>query len=71
MRTDENGNTCPATLGEYYDLCLAISPKSKAVALLEGMIIRAPGGALEEVATPDSQMRALLVPLLASVGPNG
>ena len=63
MRKDENGDPCPATLGEYRDLCAAIGgEKCKAVAFLDGKIAKS--GRDEEVITPDSQVRMLLMPML-------
>ena len=36
MRRDENGGECPATLGEYRDMCAAIGgPKCRAVKFLD------------------------------------
>lgn len=64
MRRDEDGNQCPATLGEYRDLCVAIRPKSKAVAFLDAKIAESPDGKDEIVIAADSQMRALLMPML-------
>ncbi len=63
MRTDENGTACPGTLGEYLDLCRAIGgAECKAVKFLESKI--AVEGRETEVLAPDSQMRALLMPML-------
>lgn len=68
MRQDEQGNPCPGTLGEYYDLCLAIGGVNcPAVKLLQEKIDRY--GRDEEVVAEDSQMRALLMPLLVSDAP--
>src|SRR4051812_16438027 len=65
MRTDENGQPCPATLGEYRDLCAAIGGEDcPAVQLLDEHISRQ--GRDAEAIQPDSQMRALLMPLLVS-----
>lgn len=61
-RKDENGNECPATLGEYYDLIHAIMPNSRAAEFLEEKI--AAQGRDEEVIAPDSQMRLLLMPMM-------
>ena len=70
MRQDEDGNECPATLGEYRDLCAALAPKSKAVALLDAKIAKSRLGRNETVVAADSQMRVLLMPmLLESVEP--
>lgn len=65
MRQDETGQPCPATLGEYRDLCYAINPQSKAVKFLDERI--AEHGRDELVIAPDSQMRALLMPMLAQM----
>lgn len=62
MRKDEEGNECPATLGEYRDLCAAIAPESEAVRYLDGKILEQ--GRDEKVIQADSQMRALLMPKL-------
>lgn len=63
MRTDEAGQPCPATLGEYRDLCAAIGgPKCKAVKFLDERIAK--DGRDEEVIAADSQMRLLLMPML-------
>jgi len=63
MRTDENGNACPATLGEYRDYCAAIGGKNcKAVKFLEERIAR--DGRDEPVIVEDSQMRFVLMPML-------
>jgi hypothetical protein len=66
MRTDEQGQPCPATLFEYRDLCKAIGgPECAAVKLLEKKISDN-GGNDDEVIQADSQMRYLLMPLLAT-----
>jgi hypothetical protein len=65
MRTDENGHPCPATLGEYRDLCVALSPlgdECAAVKLLDGRIAK--DGRDELVIVHDCQMRALLFPMM-------
>ncbi len=63
MRTDEAGAPCPETLGEYRDLCAAIGGKDcPAVKLLDEKI--AEQGRDEKVIQADSQMRALLMPML-------
>jgi hypothetical protein len=63
MRKDEDGNDCPATLGEYRDLCASIGgEKSPAVAFLDKKI--AETNRDEEVIAPDSQMRVVLMPML-------
>ena len=68
MRTDESGQPCPATLGEYRKMCAAIGGKDcKAVSFLDKKI--EDQGENEEVIAPDSQMRALLMPMLLEKGP--
>lgn len=62
MRTDETGHECPATLGEYRDICAKVNPNSKAVALLDKKIAK--WGRDEEVIVSDAQMRTTLMPLL-------
>lgn len=63
MRTDESGQQCPETLGEYRDLCASIGGETcQAVRFLDEMIARE--GREEAVIAPDSQMRALLMPML-------
>ena len=64
MRKDEEGNECPATLGEYLDLCTAFMPNSAAVELLENKIAESPNGRDEVVIAADSQMRYLLMHML-------
>ena len=65
MRTDENGNQCPATLGEYRNLCASIGGENcKAVGFLDKKIKVDGRGA--EVIAADSQMRMLLIPMLLS-----
>lgn len=64
MRTDENGSPCPETLGEYRDLCWALSKKTMAVEFLDRKIKASPNGRDEIVVTPDCQMRALLFPMM-------
>jgi hypothetical protein len=63
MRTDETGNECPETLGEYRDLCAALGGEDcEAVSFLDSKI--AAQGRDEKVLAADCQMRALLMPLL-------
>ncbi len=63
MRTDENGDACPATLGEYRDLCAALGGDTcRAVKFLDTKI--AEQGRDETVIAADSQMRAILMPML-------
>lgn len=65
MRLDEGGRPCPSTLGEYRDLCEALGvPNCQAVKFLDAKI--AEQGRDAPVLAPDSQMRALLVPMLLS-----
>ena len=65
MRTDEAGNQCPATLGEYRDLCAAIGgPECEAVKFLDKKIAEHEKGRDELVIAPDSQMRVVLMPML-------
>lgn len=63
-RKDENGTPCPGTLGEYIDVCDQIAPGSKATQFLEAKILESPNGRDEVVEAPDSQMRALLWPMI-------
>jgi hypothetical protein len=64
MRTDEEGNQCPGTLGEYRDFCKALGggTDNEAVAFLDKKIEESPNGRDEEVIAADSQMRMLLMP---------
>lgn len=66
MRKDENGDPCPATLGEYRDLvqALATDDNNPAVAFLDKKIGESPNGRDEVVVVEDSQMRMLLFPML-------
>lgn len=65
MRKDENGNECPETLGEYRDLCAAIGEENNAaVQFLDRKIADAAAGRDEKVIAADSQMRAVLMPML-------
>lgn len=67
MRTDETGNECPETLGEYRDLCAAIGGETnKAVVFLDKKI--AESNRDEKVIVPDSQMRMLLMPMMVGDG---
>lgn len=69
MRTDENGKSCPATLGEYRDLCAALGGEScGAVLWLDVQIKKHDLGRDEEVVAPDSQMRMALMPRLSKRG---
>lgn len=61
MRKDENGDQCPETLGEYYDIVKTIfGEHSKQVEFLKGKIDSSPNGRDEIVIAPDSQVRGLL-----------
>lgn len=71
MRQDEEGNACPATLGEYRDLCNAINPECRAVEFLDGKIAGAKKGRDELVIITDYQMRMILMPLLIPDPLNG
>ena len=63
MRTDELGRPCPATLGEYRDLCAALGGADcPAVRFLDAKI--ADQGRDAEVIVADHQMRMLLMPML-------
>lgn len=65
MRTDEEGQPCPETLGEYRDLVAAIGlSDSEAVQYLDKKIATSTKGREEKVIAPDSQMRAFLMPRL-------
>ena len=65
MRTNEEGNQCPATLGEYRDLCKSIGgAECRAVQFLIKKIEESPNKEQEEVIAPDSQMRMLLMPMM-------
>lgn len=65
MRTDESGNSCPATLGEYRDLCAAIGGEDcPAVKLLDERIAKNTEGRDSLVIVADSQMRLLLMPMM-------
>ena len=64
---EENGETVPATLGEYYDIVHALAPTSAAVRFLEEKIAGATHGRDELVIAADSQMRHVLYPMMAEV----
>lgn len=65
MRKDDDGSDCPETLGEYRDLCAAIGDENnRAVQFLDKKIAEAEHGRDEKVIAADSQMRAVLFPLL-------
>jgi hypothetical protein len=64
MRTDEHGNECPATLGEYRDLAATGLPNNEAVRWLDNKIKVSPGGRDERVLAPDSQMREFLMRMM-------
>jgi hypothetical protein len=63
-RADDSSEMVPSTLGEYRDLIAAIAPTSAAVAFLDERIASALAGRAEVVTAADSQMRALLFPML-------
>lgn len=66
MRTDEEGNISPGTLGEYRDLCAALGGEDcRAVQWLDAKI--RDQGREAEVLADDSQMRLLLLPMLVPV----
>lgn len=68
MRTDEEGNQCPSTLGEYKKYCLALGGSDcKAVAFLNRKIAETSED--EEVIAPDSQMRMILYPWILAKEP--
>lgn len=68
MRKDEQGNVCPATLGEYRDMVAAIAGENnKAVWFLDQKIKEE--GRDEIVIAPDSQMRMVLLPMMLSEKP--
>ena len=55
----------PETLGEYRSLCAVLGGEQcKAVKFLDSKIAESPGGAEEVVVQADSQMRALLLPMV-------
>jgi len=59
---------CPATLGEYRDLCTAIGGDDcDAVKFLDTKIAESPHGRDEIVMAADIQMRAILMPRLFTV----
>lgn len=70
MRTDERGQSCPATLGEYRDICKALGGVDcDAVKYLDAKIVESPHGRDELVLADDSQMRILLYPMIVSSKP--
>lgn len=67
MRKDEDGNVCPETLGEYFDLVKAmVGGDNDACRFLQDKIDLSPNGREEKVLVPDSQMRMLLIPMMVS-----
>jgi hypothetical protein len=66
MRTDETGGECPATLGEYRDLCHALGQTGNAAVAFLDAKIGPPGnqGRDMRVIAEDSQMRFILMPLI-------
>lgn len=68
MRKDEEGNDCPATLGEYRDMVVAIAGEdNKAVWFLDQKIKEQ--GRDEIVIAPDLQMRMVLLPMMLTAKP--
>lgn len=68
MRTDDDGNPCPATLGEYRDFCAALREDCEAVRFLDKKIAEHKNGRDELVLAPDSQMRSILFPMIFGDG---
>lgn len=65
MRTDELGQQCPETLGEYRRLISTLlGEDNRAVQFLDEKIAGSPNGADEIVVASDSQMRMLLMPMM-------
>jgi len=67
MRTDETGQPCPETLGEYRDMCAAIGGEDcAAVAMLDEKIADPINkkGRDENVVIDDYHMRTILLPLI-------
>jgi hypothetical protein len=66
MRKDPySDEAVPETLGEYRSLCAVLGGKEcKAVKFLDDKISESPNGAQEVVIQADSQMRALLMPMI-------
>jgi hypothetical protein len=65
MRTDEVGNECPETLGEYLEICTKLGGDScNAVTFLNKKIEESAKGKEEIVIESDRQMREILIPLL-------
>lgn len=67
MRTDETGQPCPETLGEYRDMCAAIGGEDcVAVAMLDEKIADPINkkGRDENVVIDDYHMRTILLPLI-------
>lgn len=73
MRTDERGEPCPETLGEYRDYCAAFNADCAAVAFLDLRIAATPGGRDAKIRASDAFMRKLLYPLILvhRAGPDG
>lgn len=69
MRIDPyTGEKAPETLGEYRDYCVAFGGEEcRAVKFLDKKILDSKLGHDEKVLAPDSQMRAILMPLLTGV----
>lgn len=63
MRIDENGNSCPETLGEYRDMCINVGvPNNRAVQYLNERIKETSED--DKVIISDLQIRQLLFPML-------
>lgn len=60
------GNECPETLGEYRDLCAALTTEDNpAVQFLDRKIAACAKGRAEKVIASDVEMRMILMPLMA------
>lgn len=68
MRKDPySDEEVPETLGEYRKLCAAFGGEDcRAVAFLDKKIASSPNGEAEVVLAADSQMRAILMPMMVS-----
>ena len=72
MRKDEEGNECPETLGEYFDICKSMfGEDSSATKLMSKKIDKSPNGREEKVVISDYQMRYLLFNLVKGDIDNG
>jgi hypothetical protein len=66
MRINEEGKECPATLGEYRAICVAIGGETcGAVKWLDEIIASDRDGLNALVIASDAEMRKLLMPKLA------